>query len=382
MDARAGKTGKSGRGERMSPAVSFIVPCYKLAHMLEQCVRSILDQTYTDFEILVLDDCSPDDTPAVANSFNDPRVIHIRHEQNLGHLRNYNVGIQRCRGRYIWLISADDVLRSAKILERYVDVLDRNPRVGFAFCPGLALRDSGEGEVLDWSFCGNEDRIWGSEEFLCRIMASNCVVAASGMVRKECYEKVGMFPLDLPYAGDWYLWAAFALHFDVAYLSEPMVAYRLHEVSMTNTMALKRRLADNHAVPWRILAEAKRLGFRRAVKVCTEFLAANYAYCVSADVFGISHYAMTIQELEESLRQYDAVDKNTIGAIRARVHSVLADNYYQRNDPETAAKHYRLALMHKRWLPKVWVKTALLNSGAIGQMLRENMAASSSRNHI
>ena len=74
----------------MKPKVSFVIPCYKLGHLLTECVESILAQSFTDFEVLIMDDCSPDDTPQVAQSFKDPRVIHVRNEQNLGHLRNYN----------------------------------------------------------------------------------------------------------------------------------------------------------------------------------------------------------------------------------------------------------------------------------------------------
>lgn len=66
------------------PTVSFIVPCYKLAHLLPDCVNSILSQTYRDFEVLIMDDCSPDNTPQVAQSFPDPRVTHIRNDPNLG----------------------------------------------------------------------------------------------------------------------------------------------------------------------------------------------------------------------------------------------------------------------------------------------------------
>src|SRR5947209_11370258 len=85
------------------PKVSFVVPCYKLAHLLPECINSILSQTFKDFEILIMDDCSPDNTEEIARSFKDPRVKHIRNDPNLGHLRNYNKGIELSRGRYIWL---------------------------------------------------------------------------------------------------------------------------------------------------------------------------------------------------------------------------------------------------------------------------------------
>src|ERR1700758_36533 len=91
-----------------TPMVSFVVPCYKLAHFLSDCVHSILAQTCGDFEVLILDDCSPDNTAEVARSFRDSRVHYVRNENNLGNLRNYNKGIGLSRGRYVWLISADD----------------------------------------------------------------------------------------------------------------------------------------------------------------------------------------------------------------------------------------------------------------------------------
>src|SRR5262249_32156328 len=121
----------------MNPTVTFVVPCFKLAHFLPECIGSILSQSYRDFEVLIMDDCSPDSTPQVAQSFNDPRVRHVRNERNLGHLRNFNKGIGLARGEYIWLISADDRLRRPYVLERYVQLLQAHPEVGYAFCPAV-----------------------------------------------------------------------------------------------------------------------------------------------------------------------------------------------------------------------------------------------------
>src|SRR5262245_31370136 len=114
----------------MDPKVSFIIPCFKLAHLLAECVDSILSQTYDDLEIIIMDDCSPDNTAEVAQSFKDHRVRYVRNNVNLGHLRNYNEGIARCRGQYIWLISADDRLRKPYVLQRYVELMDSRPEVG------------------------------------------------------------------------------------------------------------------------------------------------------------------------------------------------------------------------------------------------------------
>src|SRR5207249_476102 len=125
------------------PLVSFVVPCYNLAQYLTDCLDSVLAQSFTDFEVLIMDDCSPDDTPRVAAAFTDNRVSHIRHETNLGHMQNYNVGIERARGKYLWLLSADDRLRSREVLKRFVDILEADDSVTFAFCSGLTVTSDG-----------------------------------------------------------------------------------------------------------------------------------------------------------------------------------------------------------------------------------------------
>src|SRR5262245_43985084 len=165
-----------------TPKVTFIVPCFKLAHLLPDCVNSILGQTFGDFEILIMDDCSPDNTPEVARSFGDPRVKHVRNEPNLGHLRNYNKAIEMAAGEYLWLISADDRLRRPYVLEQYLRVLEANPGVGFAFCPGYALQGNVETEMVGWATLDSPDTILDGRVFLKRLLESNCVLAPSGIV--------------------------------------------------------------------------------------------------------------------------------------------------------------------------------------------------------
>jgi glycosyltransferase involved in cell wall biosynthesis len=125
-----------------------------------------LKQTYGDYEVLIMDDCSPDQTPEVARLFRDQRVRHIRNEKNLGHLRNYNKGIGLSRGKYVWLISADDCLRYAYTLGRYVQFMEERPEVGYVFSPAVRLQDDQETEVVSWSIHGDHDAIFKGHTFL------------------------------------------------------------------------------------------------------------------------------------------------------------------------------------------------------------------------
>lgn len=361
----------------MSPKVTFVVPCYKLAHLLPGCVDSILSQTYRDFEILIMDDCSPDNTPEVAQSFNDPRVRHIRNEPNLGHLRNYNKGIQMARGQYVWLISADDRLRTPYILERYATAMEANPKIGYAFCPAIELKNGCETRLLQYSCHGDQDAIFDGREFVAKLLNGNFVIAASGMARKECYEKAGYFPLNMPYAGDWYIWLIFALHFDVAYFAEPMVNYRAHELAMTSQYMEQGHevfKVDGLTVLWRMKQEIEKEKHAALARKCAERIADRYRYYVTSHIWKTSPHQMSLEEYEESVDRH-AITEDEATWVRARVNTGIGDSYSAHRQFDQALPFYRRALSQDFWTPGTWAKYALLSLrlGDVGLRIREGL---------
>jgi len=359
-----------------TPAVSFVVPCYKLAHLLSDCVRSILIQSFGDFEILIMDDCSPDNTAEVAQSFHDDRVQHIRNQPNLGHLRNYNKGIGLARGKYVWLISADDRLRRDYVLERYVDLMELNPKVAYVFCPAMGLFETRETRVIHSH--GTQNFIANGRDFLIKkLLNANEVAAPAGMVRKDCYDKLGAFPLDMPWGGDWYLWCLFALHYDVAYLAEPMVNYRTHELSMTNTlMATAPRLCTNDdlVLQWRIKQKAEEAGCAAVVKRCRHMIAYEYARDMDLQRYEGQSSRMTVQEAEESVHRF-AANRHEERLIRARIQACLGDQRFWRNDSGAALRSYLRALRHDPAMLGVWAKCLLLGAGGLGTRVRQRSRA-------
>ena len=349
--------------------VTFIVPCYRLAHLLPECVNSILAQTYKDFEVLIMDDCSPDDTPEVARSFNDPRVKHVRNEPNLGHLANYNKGIELSQGDYIWLISADDRLRVPYVLERYVEILDHNANVGFVFCPAIGLQNERETGQVAWTANGGRDALWKGRAFAKRLIHGNSVAAPAALVRSSCYRDVTLFPLDLPYAGDWYLWCMFSFYHDVAYLAEPMVNYRLHELSMTNRLTQQHRVLDNLAVRWKMKVLADKDGDRALSAACLESIARHYAYCLASRKFTSDGYGLEFGDFEVSLRAH-ALSDGEQRIVRSRTNARFADACYAAGDMGCAQEAYLNALRLDPWMPKLWVKIISLKCGRAGKMLR------------
>jgi glycosyltransferase involved in cell wall biosynthesis len=360
----------------LEPKVTFVIPCFKLAHLLSACVNSILFQTFSNFEILIMDDCSPDNTAEVAASFGDPRVKHIRNEPNLGHLRNYNKGIGLSRGKYVWLISADDYLRQPYVLQRYVELMDAHPEVGFVFCPGIKVRNGQEFEILDYSLHGNKDRIFKGRKLLATLIRQNTIVAASGMVRKTCYEKVSVFPLDMPWGGDWYLWCVFALTTDVGYFAEPMVCYREHDLSMTTKLmkdAVDQCSREDITMPWILKRKVEEAGCQYLVKKCLDSAAHEYARHMASERYKSATVMMTIAEFEESLCK-STPDEEERDFVRARVYARVADLHYWQGEYLLARKFYSSAVRKSPWMASVWAKRLLLVAGDAGTWIRRNRA--------
>jgi glycosyltransferase involved in cell wall biosynthesis len=364
-----------------APMVSFIVLCYNLAHLLPDCVRSILSQTYCDFEVIIMDDCSPDNTAEVAKSFHDPRVRHVRNDRNLGVLGNQNEGIRLSRGKYVWIISADDYLRQPYILQRYVDLMEKHPQVGYAFCSGVGVKDGKETGVLGYSKYRNRDGIIKGHVFLKRLLCGNNVLAASAMARRECYEKISVFPLDVTWGGapidmiwaaDWYLWCLFAVSFDVAYFAEPMVCYREHNLSVTSSFTQKDKIelcvAADIAVPWLVREKADEHGFKSLSRNCLRAVANEYARHGGSKQYRGSVSSMSVDDFEKSLCRGTDNERER-NWIRARFYAAKGDRLYSKGDLKAARRFYLDGLRNDPRMVSVYPKL-LLSLGRLGVHLR------------
>jgi glycosyltransferase involved in cell wall biosynthesis len=361
-----------------SPKVSFVVPCYNLAHFLTDCINSIVSQTYQDFEILIMDDCSPDNTPEVAQTFTDTRIKYIRNVANIGHTNNFNKGISASRGKYVWLISADDFLKTNYVLNRYVTLMESNSNIGYVFCPAIALRKNTDCGIEKWSYHGPEDRVFEGKKFLQRLLVECCVPAASGMARRECYENIGLFPTDLLYGEDWYMWSTFAFHYDVGYLSEPMVYYRQHGDSITNI--LSRRdfgilVSSDISVLWRIREKAIRSNLFHIADECIDAIVDNAIIKYIA-----IHKSINRDDVEEYISEAKEYvvrivsDANVARKVCAQLDAKIGDYYYNIGDINRAAICYRAAFVANPHLYNTFSKYVLVKAGKPGALIRASVA--------
>jgi glycosyltransferase involved in cell wall biosynthesis len=311
--------------------VSFVIPCYRLGHYLQECIGSILSQTYPHIEIIILDDQSPDDTETIARrivaTHPDRQISYIRNPENLGNIRNYNKGIGLASGKYVWILSPDDRLRNSCIVERYVAVLESREDVGFAFCPAHIIQGGKDAGLHRPSLYRAEDTILEGSKLAKDIVDNRFdLIAPAVMIRKECYENVTLFPTDMPHRGDSYIWAVIAMHFAAAYFCEPMVDYRVHDLSMISSLArenMRRIIDDDIAVPWRVKAEAEALGQNDVVAHCWDVIVITYRMALVGDVCRGHPYRLTVAEVEASLERWEPDLER-----RARVRSRLAARMY------------------------------------------------------
>jgi glycosyltransferase involved in cell wall biosynthesis len=310
-----------------APLVTFVVPCYKYAHFLGTCVSSILAQDYENVEVLIMDNCSPDNTPEVARSFQDSRVKHIRNDSNLGAEQNFNKGLTLARGKYVWILSADDLLRSPSVLGRFVNAMEQDANVGLVFCRGIELEGEIERGVMKWADCGDQDCTWNDSTFVLRLLESCCIAFSCVMLRKECLNRVGMFPVDLPYAADWYLWIMLAMHSQVSYLAEPMVFSRVHERSLTTQQSREYAricVGDELSVLWQTAHEAELAQNAYLRDACRRALIQRAKRYLIRGLWGTTD-RITASEFEEILKSR-LPDLNDLQQIRMSVYSSLAED--------------------------------------------------------
>ena len=220
-------------------SVSVIIPSYNYAHYLRDCVHSALAQSTPQLhvEVLVIDDCSTDDTATVGTSLaaSDSRIEFRRHGQNQGHLATYDEGLRWAQGDYCILLSADDLLVPGA-LRRAAAVLDAHPSVGFAY--GRSIRFTTDDDRPPARTGEPRIRIWEGREWIaqrCR-SATNCISSPEVVVRTSLQHRLGGYRRDLPHAGDLEMWLRLAAHGDVAYLGNVDQAYyRMHAQSMART---------------------------------------------------------------------------------------------------------------------------------------------------
>jgi glycosyltransferase involved in cell wall biosynthesis len=217
----------------MSPRVSVIIPTKNRANYVSSAVRSVLDQTFGDFELIVIDAASVDNTEEVVGNFHDKRVRYVRQETDRGVSASRNRGINLTDGEFIAFLDDDDVWMPTK-LEKQVELIGKNPSV-CAVSTGTCVFNDNK-KIVSFGIPQTKGDIFPT--ILAKNVVGNC---SAVLLRRDCLRRAGLFDENLNAAEDLDLWIRVAQHCQFDCVEEYLLLARTHskEISRDHERVLK-----------------------------------------------------------------------------------------------------------------------------------------------
>jgi glycosyltransferase involved in cell wall biosynthesis len=201
------------------PVISVIMPVYNGEKYLREAIESILNQMFGDFEFIIIDDGSLDESIQLIESYKDERIVLIKNENNMGISKSLNKAILASKGKYIARMDADDISLPNR-LKIQLDFLEKNSDIGMC---GAYIEAFSDTVNTTWKYPLESEKIKAELLFTC-VFAHPVV-----MFRKNIFLENKLFYCNaIPYAEDYELWCRAILHCDIANIGEILLRYRLH----------------------------------------------------------------------------------------------------------------------------------------------------------
>lgn len=234
------------RDVHAEPRVSAIIPCYNREDFIAETVRSVLEQSYREIELIVVDDGSTDGSRAVLEGFGE-RLTLLEHpgRENRGQSAAINLGLRHATGRYVAILDSDDLWMPHKI-EQQVAFLEAHPNIGLVYGNGTAIDEKGRQLYVIYG-PGHEER----NEPARVLMDCYFLVPNNSLVRREVFDRVGGFDESLRAAQDHDMAIRIAEATRIAYVDERWFSYRRHAESIS-----RRRAGLRWRNGFRIVAKA------------------------------------------------------------------------------------------------------------------------------
>lgn len=236
----------------MQPTVSILLPVYNGEQYVRQAIKSVLEQSFCDWELIIQDDCSTDKTVSLVNEFSDPRVFVSCNEHNLHIAGNLNAALSRARGRFIQLLAQDDRLLP-NCLATQVKFMESHPEIGFSFCTPFLINETGERLV-------NGSHAWDAqyrdtpeicESYLGILLLFNygCLPGSIStvIIRRHCLEQIGGFDTTYRICLDWDLWIRLARTSGFGFVKKRLTEIREHaKQESRNPSRVRDRIVETY----------------------------------------------------------------------------------------------------------------------------------------
>ena len=198
----------------MQPVVSVIIPTYNREQYIQKALDSVLAQTYQRFEIIVIDDGSTDSTRTMISAYKEN--VHYLYQENQGISRARNTGIKNSHGDYIAFLDSDDYWLPEKT-ELQIALLQKHPEYGMAASRCASIR-------LDGSF-REKNRPGTSGWVLENLFQANFIRTSAAIIRRECFDRIGLFDEELKECEEYDLWLRIAAHYPVGFINRSLAVY-------------------------------------------------------------------------------------------------------------------------------------------------------------
>jgi glycosyltransferase involved in cell wall biosynthesis len=220
-----------------NPLVSMIVLSYNQAQFVVETLESVKAQTYTSTQLIIVDDCSSDDSVATIERWlleNRIDCTFIRHKKNEGICKSLNDALSVASAKYISMVASDDVWLPDKIAQQ-VEIMESQPdHVGVLYSDAVQMDE--HGRLLPDMFIDAHRKLreMPQGQILNTLLEGNFIPAMTTLIRRRCYDVVGLYDEQLPWE-DWDMWLRLAHHYSFLFSPTPSARYRRHEKSLSNS---------------------------------------------------------------------------------------------------------------------------------------------------
>lgn len=233
------------------PVVSVIIPTYNRRMVIERAINSVLNQTFQDFEILVIDDDSSDNTESTVNRINDKRIFYYKHAKNLGPAAARNTGLKIAKGDYFAFLDSDDEWMLNKLENQMSIFKNSNPNLGLVYVKSVLHKRHKLRTHLPYNWLQrNEGFIYQD------LLKLNFIDTPATMIKKEVINEVGMFDENFQCLEDYDLFLRIAKKYEIALVNEDLLITHysfdgVNEKNLLNHAETLLKITEKHIEDYR-----------------------------------------------------------------------------------------------------------------------------------
>lgn len=275
------------------PKISICIPAYNRPKYLKKAIESVLEQTFDDFELIISDDCSPNNLYPVVSEYKDKRIKYFRQKNNLGFIKNWNFCLKQCSGEYIKIMGDDDTLLNDCIENQLTGFLNKNVDLVYS---NLLIIDENDLDIDEINSKNiyklfDSDKIIDGSDFIKKYFLGELKVGlpAAALFRSNIIKKIGLFDENIGCPADIDMWLRIMTSSDFYYSNKIAIKCRIHPENLSKQLARdKSYFINNLSMLYKHKAVIKKMSFSDKI-----FIFKKYFYLVKKIDFNFKIFSNT-----------------------------------------------------------------------------------------